>query len=58
MIWTNVGPTDHTVADADITWSSDILHKNDKYTYTFTTPGTVKVICSLHPDMVMTVTVK
>jgi plastocyanin len=58
VIWTNIGPTDHTVADVDVTWSSDILHKNDVYSHVFTKPGTVTVICTLHPDMVSTVIVK
>ncbi len=58
VIWTNIGPTDHTVADVDITWSSEILHKNDVYSHVFTKSGTVTVICTLHPDMVSTVIVK
>jgi plastocyanin len=58
VIWTNIGPTDHTVADVDINWSSEILHKNDVYSHVFTQPGTVTVICTLHPDMVSTVIVK
>jgi plastocyanin len=56
--WTNVGPTDHTVADDKVSWSSDILHAGDKYSHKFDTVGTVIVICTLHPDMVSTVIVK
>jgi len=58
VIWTNIGPTDHTVADVDINWSSEILHKNDVYSHVFTKSGMVTVICTLHPDMVSTVIVK
>ncbi len=56
--WTNVGPTDHTVADDKVSWSSDILKTGQKYRYTFNTPGTITVICTLHPDMISTVIVK
>jgi plastocyanin len=58
VIWTNIGPTEHTVADKDVNWSSNILNKNDAYSHVFTQPGTVTVICTLHPDMVSTVIVK
>jgi plastocyanin len=58
VIWTNIGPTEHTVADKDVNWSSNILNKNDVYSHVFTQPGTVTVICTLHPDMVSTVIVK
>ena len=56
--WTNVGPTEHTVADDKVSWSSDILNTGQKYRYTFNTPGTITVICTLHPDMISTVIVK
>nr|MDQ2806804.1 plastocyanin/azurin family copper-binding protein [Chloroflexota bacterium] len=56
--WTNIGPTDHTVADDKVTWSSDILKAGQKYSHTFNTPGTITVICTLHPDMISTVIVK
>ncbi len=58
VIWTNDGPTDHTVADQDVNWSSDILHAGDSYSHVFTQRGTITVICTLHPEMVMTVIVQ
>jgi len=59
VVWTNAGPTDHTVADKNVTWTSDILHTGDVYSRVFDTPGTITVICTLHPDiMISTVVVK
>ena len=58
VTWINDGPTEHTVADKDVTWSSDILQAGQSYSHVFTTPGTVTVICTLHPEMISTVIVK
>jgi len=58
VVWTNLGPTPHTVASSDMSWSSDILMVNDTYSFQFTTPGTYEIFCTLHPAMLGSVTVK
>lgn len=52
VVWTNNGPTIHTVAAADLSWSSPILQAGDSYSQSFDTPGVYPVICTLHPEMV------
>lgn len=52
VVWTNNGPTIHTVAAADLSWSSPILQAGESYSQTFEAPGVYPVICTLHPEMV------
>lgn len=58
VIWTNRGPTEHTVADRAGSFGSDPLHPGDSYSHVFTTPGTYHIHCTLHAFMDMTVIVK
>ena len=37
---------------------SKVLDTDGKYSFTFTTPGTYKYLCSLHPHMTGTVIVE
>lgn len=58
ITWTNIGPTEHTVADSTLKlFSSNILNKGDTFSYTPTQPGTIQYLCTLHPDMVGTIVV-
>lgn len=58
ITWTNIGPTEHTVADSTLKlFSSNILNKGDTFSYTPTQPGTIHYLCTLHPDMVGTIVV-
>lgn len=58
VVWTNVGPTIHTVANADLSWSSPVLQPGDTFSQTFDVPGSYTVICTIHPEMVSTVNVQ
>jgi plastocyanin len=65
VVWTNVGPTPHTVAGtsgvgagAAVLWTSDIMMTGDTYSFTFSAPGTYPIICTLHPNMIGTVIVQ
>ena len=57
VVWTNLGPTPHDVASADLTWSSEILMTGGTYSYTFNVPGTYQIYCTLHPTMLGSITV-
>ena len=60
VTWTNRDDIPHTVTDAD--HPKDIksppLDTGDSYSRTFTTPGTYRYFCSLHPHMQGTVVVQ
>ncbi len=58
VIWTNAGPTEHTVADRAGTWGSDALHPGDSFSHVFTTAGTFAYHCTLHALMDGTVIVR
>ncbi len=47
----------HTVSALDNSWGSSSLSYGDKYTYTFTTPGTYQYHCQIHYWMTGTVVV-
>ena len=48
----------HTVTAKDGSFDSKNLDSNATWTYTFTTAGTYTYICTYHPNMVGTITVK
>jgi plastocyanin len=50
VTWTNEDDIPHVVAGPP-TFKSKALDTNDKYSFTFTTPGTYTYFCSLHPHM-------
>jgi plastocyanin len=58
VTWENVDDIPHTVAATDRSFKSKALDTNDKFTFTFTTPGTFEYFCSLHPHMKATVVVE
>ena len=58
VVWTNKGPTIHTIADRAGTWGSDVLQPGDTFSHVFTTPGTYTYHCTLHALMDGTVIVK
>lgn len=58
IVWTNAGPTIHTVADRALTlFGSDILNKGDRFSWTPPQAGTIPYWCTIHPDMVGTIVV-
>ena len=58
VIWTNMDDEPHTVVSADGLFRSGALDENDTYSFRFDKPGIYKYVCSIHPKMVATVTVK
>ena len=51
VTWTNEDDIPHTVTSTTGAFKSKALDTNDKFTFTFTTPGTYKYFCALHPHM-------
>ncbi len=51
VTWTNEDPDMHTVTATDRAFSSTGLDYDEKYSYTFTAPGTYAYYCALHPFM-------
>ena len=51
VTWTNRDDVPHTVVSDDKTFKSKTLDTDEKFSYTFTKPGTYSYFCSLHPKM-------
>ena len=51
VIWINDDDVPHTVASSSKFFKSKALDTKDKFSFTFTTPGTYEYFCSLHPHM-------
>ena len=58
VTWKNLDGEPHTVASVDGLFRSPALDQNDSYSFRFEKPGIYKYICSIHPMMRATVTVK
>ena len=58
VTWKNLDGEPHTVVSADGLFRSGALDENDTYSYRFDKPGTYRYVCSIHPKMMATVTVK
>jgi len=59
VTWTNMDTAPHTVTvtSGPVKFNSPNLQKGDTYSFTFTTAGTYKYYCAVHPDMTAAVTV-
>jgi len=59
VTWTNKDSTAHTVTETDSQTgpNSGDVNPGSSYSFTFSTPGTYHYHCSVHPEMVGTVTV-
>ena len=59
VTWTNMDTAPHTVTvtSGPVQFNSGNLQKGQSYSYTFTTAGTYKYYCAVHPDMKASVTV-
>ena len=57
VTWTNEDDIPHTVVSPN-NFRSKALDSEDKFSFTFTTPGTYKYFCSLHPHMTGTIVVE
>lgn len=57
VTWINEDDIPHTIVSPN-NYRSKALDTNDAFSFTFTTPGTYKYFCSLHPHMTGTVVVE
>jgi plastocyanin len=51
VTWTNRDDIPHTVVSDDKVFKSKVLDTDEKFSYTFTKPGTYGYFCSIHPKM-------
>ena len=51
VTWINKDDVPHTVTSNDKTIKSRVLDTDDQFSYTFSTPGTNRYFCSVHPHM-------
>ena len=51
VTWINEDDVPHTIASSSKLFKSKALDTGDKFSFTFTTPGTYEYFCSLHPHM-------
>ena len=58
VTWINQDDIPHTVVASNHSFKSKALDTDDKFTFTFTTPGSYEYFCSLHPHMKAIVTVE
>jgi amicyanin len=58
VTWTNHDDIPHTVTSSTGAFRSKALDTDDKFTFTFTTPGTYKYFCALHPHMTGSIVVE
>ena len=56
--WTNKDGEPHTVTSLDGLFRSGALDTGDSFSFKFDKPGVYKYLCSIHPRMTATVTVK
>jgi plastocyanin len=57
VTWVNKDDVPHVIASDQGTFKSKALDTDDKYSYTFTKPGTYTYFCSIHPKMTGTIIV-
>jgi plastocyanin len=58
VTWKNLDGEPHTVTSLDGAFHSQALDENDTFTFKFTKPGVYPYVCTIHPRMRATVTVK
>jgi plastocyanin len=58
VTWINNDDVPHTVVSEDKVFRSKALDTDDKFSYTFTKPGTYNYFCSVHPKMTAKIVVK
>jgi plastocyanin len=57
VTWTNQDNVLHSVTFKNSMKDSGLLSQGQSFSYTFNTPGTYQYYCTVHPNMVATVTV-
>jgi len=58
VMWANHDDIPHTVVSPDKVFKSKVLDTDEKFSYTFGTPGTFPYFCSIHPKMIGKVVVR
>ena len=51
VTWTNRDDIPHTVVSTDGVFKSKVLDTDEKFSFTFTKPGSYPYFCSIHPKM-------
>jgi plastocyanin len=51
VTWTNRDDIPHIVVSDDKVFKSKVLDTDEKFSFTFTKPGTYAYFCSIHPKM-------
>lgn len=58
VTWVNHDDIPHTVTSTNMAFRSKALDTDDKFSFTFATPGSYAYFCSLHPHMTGTIVVE
>jgi plastocyanin len=58
VVWINHDDIPHTVMSKTFIFKSKALDTDDKFSFTFATPGTFPYFCSLHPHMTGSIVVE
>ena len=58
VTWTNNDDVPHVVASDTNVFKSKALDTDDRFSYTFTKPGTYSYYCTVHPRMIAKVVVQ
>ena len=58
VTWTNNDDVPHVVSSDDKSFRSKALDTDDRFSYTFTKPGTYIYYCAIHPKMTAKVVVQ
>jgi amicyanin len=58
VTWINEDDVPHTIVSSSKVFKSKALDTADKFSFTFTTPGTYDYFCSVHPHMTGAVVVE
>jgi plastocyanin len=58
ITWVNHDDIPHTVTSQTQAFRSKALDTDDKFSFTFATPGTYPYFCALHPHMTGTIVVE
>ncbi|HEY0224233.1 MAG TPA: cupredoxin family copper-binding protein [Pseudolabrys sp.] len=58
ITWVNHDDIPHTVVSKTLAFKSKAMDTDDKFSFTFATPGTFPYFCSLHPHMTGSIVVE
>lgn len=58
VTWINRDDIPHTVASTEKAFKSKVMDTDEKFSFTFSQPGTYPYFCSIHPKMTGTIEVQ